>query len=119
MKVRGIRGATTIELDQKDNVLQATRELLQQIVEKNRIEIDDIAAIIFTVTPDIKSIYPAQAARELGWSQVALLGACEMDMPGGLPRCIRVLMLVNTDQPSTGLTHVYLRNAIQLREDLD
>jgi len=119
MKVRGLRGAITVDTDAATEVLQATRELLQLMVEKNQIAIDDIATVIFTVTPDIKSVYPAQAARDLGWSQVALLGASEMEVSGGLPRCIRVLMLVNTDQPAAGLTPVYLRNATQLREDLN
>lgn len=118
MKVRGIRGATTVGHDIAEEILTATRELLQLMVEKNQVEIDDIAAIIFTVTPDLQDVYPAQAARELGWTQVALLGAGEINASRGLSRCIRVLMLVNTDQPPSALIPVYLREATILRDDL-
>ncbi|MGE5454302.1 MAG: chorismate mutase [Methylocystaceae bacterium] len=118
MKVRGIRGATTVDFDQADDVLQATRELLQLMMQRNRLDIDDLAAVIFTVTSDIQSVFPAQAARELGWTQVALLGAGEMNVPDGLPHCIRILMLVNTELPPNELIPVYLRKAAQLRDDL-
>lgn len=118
MKVRGIRGATTVDIDQADDILQATTELLQLMIKRNRLEVDDLAAVVFTVTSDIQAVYPAQAAREMGWTQVALLGAAEMNVPEGLPHCIRVLMLVNTELPTHELVHVYLRKAAQLRNDL-
>jgi len=118
MKVRGIRGATTVERDRAEDILPATSELLQLMVQKNHIEIDDVAAIVFTVTPDLQAAYPALAARQLGWTQVALLGAGEMNASSGLARCIRVLMLVNTDQPASALIPIYLREATQLRDDL-
>ncbi|MGE5453812.1 MAG: chorismate mutase [Methylocystaceae bacterium] len=118
MKVRGIRGATTVDYDRAEDILLATKELLQLIIEKNSIDIDDIAAAFFTVTPDLQSVYPAQAAREMGWTQIALLGGAEINVPEGVPRCIRVLLLVNTEQPANALSSVYLRQAIQLRDDL-
>lgn len=115
MAVRGIRGATVVPTDTKEHVLDATRELLESIVSANGLRVSDIASVIFTVTPDIRSEYPARAARELGWTDVALLGATEMDVRGGLPRCIRVLLHVNTDRSPDQLTHVYLRAARALR----
>src|SRR5260370_1102954 len=84
MAVRGIRGATTVATDSSEAILAVTSELLEAIVAANRVAIDDIASIIFTVTPDLKSEYPARAARLLGWSNLALIGATEMDLPGGL-----------------------------------
>lgn len=118
MKIRGIRGATTVNNDVAEEILQATRELLELMVEKNDIIIDDIAAVIFTLTPDLRSVYPAQAARELGWTKVALLGAGEIDVPGGVPHCIRVLILINTEKSAQELTSVYLGQATRLRDDL-
>jgi chorismate mutase len=117
MTVRGIRGATVVAQDMAEQVLAATRELLEAMVIANGVSVDDIASVIFTVTPDITSEYPARAARDLGWTQVALLGASEMTVPEGLARCIRVLMHVNTDLPPTSLKHIYLRDARTLRPD--
>src|SRR3989442_1472311 len=117
MAARGIRGATTVATDSSEAILAATSELLEAIVAANRVAIDDIASIIFTVTPDLKSEYPARAARLLGWSNVALIGATEMDLPGGLRRCVRVLLHVNTDLPSSQIKHIYLREARNLRPD--
>lgn len=117
MAVRGIRGATVVAEDTPQHVLAATRELLEAIVAANRLRVPDIASVIFTVTPDIRSEYPARAARQLGWTDVPLLGSAEMDVPGGLPRCIRVLVLVNTDQAPEQLKHIYLHAARALRDD--
>lgn len=117
MAVRGIRGATVVPHDQRELVLAATRELLEAIVAKNDFAVDDIASVIFTVTPDITSEYPARAARSLGWDHVALLGATEIAVPGGLSRCIRVLLHINTDKPAAALQHVYLGDAGKLRPD--
>lgn len=117
MAVRGIRGATTVAHDSPPLVRAATHELLEALVGANGIAVDDIASVIFTVTPDLTSEYPARAARELGWTQVALLGATEMNVPGGLPRCIRVLVHVNTDRPASALKHIYLHDARRLRPD--
>ncbi len=117
MTIRGIRGATVVRRDTPEDVLEATRELLEALVAANEIVVADIASVIFTVTPDLQSEYPARAARELGWSDVALLGTTEMDVPGGLERCIRVLLHVNTDRPASSLHHVYLHEARTLRPD--
>lgn len=117
MAVRGIRGATVVPHDTPEAVHAATRELLQRLVEANAVSAGDIASIIFTVTPDITSEYPARAARALGWHDVALLGATEMAVPGGLARCIRVLMHVNTERPAAALKHIYLNDARTLRPD--
>jgi chorismate mutase len=119
MPIRGIRGATVVERDQAEIVLAATRELLQAICAANpQLQPDDLASAIFTVTGDLTSIYPAQAARELGWVHVPLLSAREIDVPGGMSRCIRVLLHWNTDLPQTDIQHVYLGAAASLRPDL-
>jgi chorismate mutase len=117
MPVRGIRGATTVERDTPQNILAATRELLAAMIEANRIELDDVASALFTTTPDLSGDYPARAARELGWGTVPLLGATEMHVPGALPRCIRVLLHVNTGTPPGSIKHIYLREARALRPD--
>ena len=95
----------------------ATRELLTALVDANSIDPDDVASVVFTVTPDLDADYPARAARDLGWTDVALLGATELAVPGGLPRCIRVLLHWNTDHPPRALKHIYLGGAAQLRPD--
>ena len=119
MPVRGIRGATVVDQDQAEIVLAATRDLLQAICAANpQLQPDDLASAVFTVTGDLTSIYPAQAARELGWVHVPLLSAREIDVPGGMPRCIRVLLHWNTDLPQTDIQHVYLGAAASLRPDL-
>ena len=118
MGVRGIRGATVVEADEREHILEATRELLEALVQENDVAVDDIASIMFTMTSDLQSTYPAQAARGLGWRHTPLLGATETDVPGGLPRCIRVLMLVNTDRAAAAIKHVYLHAAQTLRPEL-
>jgi chorismate mutase len=118
MVCRGIRGATTVETDSPEAILTATRELLAQIVEANDVASEDIASALFTVTPDLKSAFPAEAARDLGWQQVPLLDAQEISVPGSLPRCIRVLVHWNTVKPQAEIRHVYLRGAASLRSDL-
>jgi chorismate mutase len=117
MPVRGIRGATAVDRDEPDVIVAATRELLEAIVAANALEVENIASIIFTVTPDLRSEYPARAARTLGWVDTALLGATEMDVPQGLPRCIRVLLHVNTDRSPKAIKHIYLHAAGALRPD--
>lgn len=118
MTTRGIRGATTVASNQEDSILAATRELLQEIVSANYILAEDLAAVFFTVTDDLDAAFPAKAARMLGWQQVPLLDAREIPVPGSLPRCIRVLLLWNTDTPQTEIVHVYLGEARCLRTDL-
>lgn len=119
MPIRGIRGATTVSADQPDLILQATRELLEEILQENReMHPRDVASALFTVTEDLASTFPAQAAREMGWSLVPMLCAREIPVPGSLPRVIRVLVHWNTDLAQDEIIHVYLRDAVKLRPDL-
>ncbi|NLE75339.1 MAG: chorismate mutase [Chloroflexi bacterium] len=118
MACRGVRGATTVARDEREELLSAATELLLQMAEVNGILPDDLAAVLFTCTPDLLAAFPAEAARRLGWRHVPLLDAQEMAVPGTLPRCLRILMLWNTDMPAQGIRHVYLREAQRLRPDL-
>ncbi len=116
MKVcRGVRGATTVEENTAEQIIQATRELLERMVEANRIATQDIASAIFTTTPDLDAAFPAQAARELEWQDVALLCTHEMAVPGSLGKCIRILLHWNTEKEAKEIVHVYLREAESLR----
>ncbi|MGQ9510305.1 MAG: chorismate mutase [Thermaceae bacterium] len=117
--VRGIRGAITVEGDTPEAIHQATRELLLKMMELNHIRPEDLAAVIFTVTEDLSSAFPAEAARQIGLHQVPLLSAREIPVPGSLPRVIRILALWNTDTPQDKIRHVYLRDAVKLRPDLE
>jgi chorismate mutase len=114
---RGIRGAITVDSNDAEQILIATRELLYIMIRSNEIEPDDVASAIFTTTVDLNATYPALAARQLGWYDVALLCGHEMDVPGGLAKCIRILVHWNTDRSATEIVHVYLRNAKGLRPD--
>ncbi|MGQ9600321.1 MAG: chorismate mutase [Anaerolineae bacterium] len=118
MPCRGVRGATTVEVNSADEILAATRELLFHLVAANNMAAEDVASALFTVTPDLTAAFPAQAARELGWRHVALLDAQEVPVPGSLPRCIRVLIHWNTEKDQAAIRHVYLRGAAGLRPDL-
>lgn len=119
MPVRGIRGATTIVEDQPEAILTATRELLTDLLEANpTLNREDIASAIFTVSEDISAAYPAQAAREIGWTEVPMLCGREIPVPGGLPFCIRVLIHWNTDLPQSSVCHIYRNRAVSLRPDL-
>jgi len=119
MAIRGIRGATTVTADEADLILQGTRELLEAILEENEgMRPGDIASAIFTVTDDLVSTFPAQAARQMGWSLVPMMCAREIPVPGSLRKVIRVLVHWNTDVPQNEITHVYLKDAVKLRPDL-
>ncbi|NTU56315.1 MAG: chorismate mutase [Anaerolineales bacterium] len=119
MPTRGIRGATTVPADDPDLILDATRELLEEILAENAdMRPEDIASAFFTVTDDLASTFPAQAARQMGWSLVPMLCAREIPVPNSLPRVIRVLVHWNTEIPQNEITHVYLRDAVKLRPDL-
>ncbi len=116
MMCRGIRGATTVKENTREEILEATQELLQQIVKANGVAPDDVAGLFFTTTADLNAEFPAVAARELmGWSLVAMLCGHEMSKPDGLPKCLRILMLVNTNKKSGGVKHCYIRGAKNLR----
>ena len=119
MPIRGIRGATTVPADEPDLILQATRELLEDILEENEtMQPEDITSAFFTVTEDLVSTFPAQAARQMGWELVPMLCAREIPVTNSLPRVIRVLVHWNTEIPQNEITHVYLRDAVKLRPDL-
>ena len=119
MPIRGIRGATTVTADTPDLILQATRELLEEILAANDgMRPEDVASALFTVTEDLASTFPAQAARQMGWGLVPMMCAREIPVPGSLPRVIRVLVHWNTDMAQNQITHVYLRDAVRLRPDL-
>lgn len=118
MHIRGVRGATTSEANAEDAILQVTVELLQQMADTNGVESDEIAAIIFTSSPDLNAAFPAEAARRLKWAMVPVMSATEVAVPGALQRCIRVLMLWNTPRSQEEVVHVYLRGATALRPDL-
>ena len=111
----GIRGATTVEENSREAILDATKELLQCIVAENEVKKSQVAAVWFTTTQDLNAEYPALAARRLGWMNVALLCAHEMLVSNSLPMCIRVLMLVNTEKAPQDLKYVYLKGAVGLR----
>lgn len=115
--MRGIRGATTAEANTRGAILAATRELLIALIAANRIEAEDVASAIFTTTVDLNAEYPAAAARELGWHDVALMCAHEINVPQGVPKCIRVLVHWNTAVRADEVKHVYLRGAVSLRPD--
>jgi chorismate mutase len=115
VRCRGVRGATFIDEDTPEAILAGTRELLAAIARANGIATDDIASAFFTSTADLRSAFPARAARELGWTDVPLLGATEVDKPGGPPRCIRVLLHWNTPRRQDEVVHVYLRGSDAMR----
>jgi prephenate dehydratase len=117
MPTRGVRGATTVDSNAPDEILRETRRLLALMIRLNDIRPDEVASVIFTTTRDLTAEYPALAARQLGWLDTALLCGHEMDVPGGLPRCVRVLALWNTDKAPEDIHHVYLRAARKLRPD--
>lgn len=119
MTTRGIRGATTINADLKEEIVSATHELLNAISESNPdLKTDDIASAIFTLTEDIAATFPALAAREIGWDHIPMICAREIPVPDSLPLCIRVLISWNTDKEQGDIQHVYLRDAEKLRPDL-
>jgi chorismate mutase len=115
---RGIRGATTARANTHEDMLHATRELLERMVARNGVAVEDIASVMFTVTEDLDAVYPALAARQLGWMDTALICAREIPVPDErVRRCIRVLMLVNTEKTAVQMRHVYLHEAVALRPD--
>ncbi|MBC5810079.1 MAG: chorismate mutase [Candidatus Eremiobacteraeota bacterium] len=118
MVLRGIRGATTATEDTQAAILDATGELVREIVAANALRAEDVASALFTVTPDLHAEFPAAAARHMGWTMVPLLNFTEIGVPGRLERCIRVLVHVNTERAQSEMVHVYLRDAVSLRPDL-
>jgi chorismate mutase len=113
--VRGIRGATTVTKNDKAEIIAATKELLQQLIADNTLAVETIASALFSSTPGLNAEFPAVAAREIGWQDTPLMCMQEIDVPGSLTNCIRVLLLVNTDREPSRIKHVYLRAAVNLR----
>ena len=118
MVVRALRGATTVEHDEAAAIIEATVEVLRELLSRNAVAPEDVISVVFTATPDLTSEFPAVAARELGLSDVPLLCATEIAVPGAVPHCVRVLMHLNTPRSRAELQHVYLRGARHLRDDL-
>ncbi|MFO7280423.1 MAG: chorismate mutase [Thermoanaerobacterales bacterium] len=116
--VRALRGATTIDVDEKDHLFERVIALLEALFERNGIRHDDLISVLFTATDDIHSAFPAEAARKFGLGDVPLICARELDVEGGTPRCIRVLIHLYTDRSRGELHHVYLEGARHLRDDL-
>jgi chorismate mutase len=120
MTMRGIRGATSVEADTPELILKATRELLEETLRANGIEtFEEVVSVIFTMTTDLTSTFPAEAARTMGMNFVPLLCASEIPVPGSLPRCIRILLHVNTGKTQREIVHVYLHEARKLRPDVN
>ncbi len=118
MTCRGIRGATTADSNSKNDILAATRQLLALMIRTNGIKTEDVASAIFSLTSDLNAEFPALAARQLGWLDVPLLCTYEVDVPGSLRRCVRILIMWNTDKLQSEIKHVYIKEAQRLRPDL-
>ncbi|ADG88211.1 chorismate mutase [Thermobispora bispora] len=116
--VRAIRGAIQVDSNDREAILAGTTELVTEVMERNRLTKDDVISVIFTCTPDLNAEFPALAARKLGFHDVPLLCACEIDVPGALPRVVRMMAHVETDKPRSEIQHVYLRGAVALRLDI-
>ena len=117
MYCRGIRGATTVERNEREEILAATTELLELLISQNGLRAEDVASAIFTTTDDLDAEFPALAARIMGWADVALMCMREIPVPGSLPMCIRILLHVNTRREASEIRHVYIRKAIHLRPE--
>ena len=115
---RGVRGATTVTENSREAILYATRQMLALLIRRNQIKSEDIASAIFTVTKDLNAEFPALAARQLGWLEVPLLCGYEVEVPGSLPLCVRVLVHWNTVLPQSDIQHIYIHDAVRLRPDL-
>ncbi|HSY15874.1 MAG TPA: chorismate mutase [Jatrophihabitantaceae bacterium] len=118
MAVRAVRGAIQIDSDDRESILAGTSELVTEVLRRNELGTDDLISVLFTATPDLTAEFPAYAARVLGLSDVPLLCACEIPVPGAMPRVLRLMAHAETTRPRAEIRHVYLRGAIQLRTDL-
>ena len=118
MALRAVRGAIQVERDEREEVLAASAEMVQAVLDRNGLTPDDLISVVFTATPDLTSEFPAYAARQMGIVDVPLLCATEIAVPGAMPRVLRLLAHVETDLPRSQVRHVYLRGAAALRTDL-
>lgn len=117
--IRGIRGAITVSADKPEEILLETKKLVTEMAKENRIDPDAVASVLISTTTDISSAFPAKAVRSLeDWTYVPVMCTHEMDVPGGLPLCIRVMMHVNTEVAQKEIRHIYLNDAVKLRPDL-
>ncbi|MFI7441960.1 chorismate mutase [Nonomuraea indica] len=116
--VRAIRGAIQVDADDRDAIIEATTELVSTLMERNELTTDDVISVLFTATPDLTAEFPALAARKLGFHEVPLICCSEIDVPGALPRVVRLMAHVETDRPRSEIQHVYLRGAVALRQDI-
>ncbi len=118
MPVRGIRGAVDVASNSKEEILSKTRTLLEAMVRENKVKAADVATAFFSLTPDLNAEFPAIAARQMGWTDVPLMCAAELGVPGAMERVVRILLLVNTKTPAAKIRHQYLGNTPRLRPDL-
>ena len=118
LRMRGVRGAITVGRDESAAIVAATKRLLTEMIERNAIDLDDIASVLFSLTPDLHAAFPALGAREMGWVHVPMLHFAEVAVPGAMQKVVRVLMHVNTTRSQHEIEHVYLEGAIALRPDL-
>jgi chorismate mutase len=118
MHCRGVRGATTVEANTREDILGGTRQLLALMIRQNGIEPCEVGSALFTVTADLDAEFPALAARQLGWLEVPMLCSHELDVPGSLRKCIRIMLHWNTDKKPSEIVHVYIKGAQKLRPDL-
>lgn len=116
--LRGVRGATNVTANKPEEIFERVAELLTAMTSENAIDIEDIGAVIFSSTPDLNAAFPAAGARKLGWTQVPLFGTQEIECPEALPLCIRALILWNTDVRQQDIKHIYLHDAVILRQDI-
>ncbi len=117
--IRGIRGATTVEQDVEEEIIQETHALLLKMIEENDIEASMVASVFISATSDVTASFPAKALRKIqGWKYVPVMCMRELDVPQSLPRCIRIMLHVNTKTPQENINHIYLRDAVRLRVDL-
>ncbi|MCX6013927.1 MAG: chorismate mutase [Chloroflexi bacterium] len=115
MHCRGIRGATTVAQNTREAIITSTKELLQRMIDSNGIEPDNVAGAIFTTTTDLNAEFPATAAREMGWNDVAMLCSHEINVPGSLPMCLRIMVFLNTEKSAKGIVHTYTKGAKNLK----
>ena len=118
MAVRAIRGATQVDADERQAILDCTAELVTQVMDRNRLSTDEVISVLFSATPDLSAEFPALAARKLGFQEVPLLCCSEISVPGAMPRVVRLMMHVETNVDRADIQHVYLRGAAALRLDI-
>ena len=118
MQCRGVRGATTADANSREEILTATRQLLALMIRVNGIEPEEVGSAVFSLTRDLDAEFPALAARQLGWLDVPLLCTYEVDVPGSLRKCVRILLHWNTEKPQSEIQHIYIKDAVKLRPDL-